>query len=112
MKRQPIYAFVKRAFLNPASTRLTSYIEAHVETGHEAPYKWGDNMVIMADCKQVIKLEFFLGAKQARRISLAKINLLIDVLTRFREALVKQIELIEKENRRGQSSKKTRKTSR
>src|SRR5262245_47716436 len=112
MKRQPAYAFVKRAFLNPASTRLTSYIEAHVETGHEAPYKWGDNLVILADCKQVIKLEFFLGTKQTRRIALAKINLLINVLTRFREALVKQIELIEKENRRGQSSKKTRKTSR
>ena len=112
MKRQPIYAFVKRAFLNPASTRLTSYIEAHVETGHEEPDKWGDNMVILADCKHVIKLEFFLGTKQARRIALTKINLLIDVLTRFRDALGKQIELIEKENRRGQSSKKTRKTSR
>src|SRR5215510_8051 len=100
MKRQPIYAFVKRAFLNPASTRLTSYIEAHVETGHEAPYKWGDNMVILADCKQVIKLEFFLGTKQARRISLAKINLLIDVLTKFRDALANEIALIEKSTQR------------
>jgi hypothetical protein len=97
MKRESIYAFTKRAFLNPASSRLTSYIQAHVETGHDAPYKWGDNMVIIADCKSVIKLEFFLGNKRSRRISLAKINLLIDVLTRFRDALTKEIELIEKE---------------
>jgi hypothetical protein len=97
MKRQPIYAFEKRTFLNPASTHQTSYIQAHVETGHEAPYKWGDNMVIIADCKRVIQLEFFLGSKKARLNSLAKINLLIDVLTRFRDALTQEIALIEKE---------------
>jgi hypothetical protein len=107
-----IYAFTKRTFLNPASTRLASYIEAHVETGHEAPYRYGDNIITIADCQNVIKLEFFLASKAHRRISLRKIDLLIRVLTRFREALVKQIELIEKENSHGKSSKKTRKTSR
>src|SRR5215813_13748199 len=96
-----IYAFTKRTFLNPASTRLVSYIEAHVETGHEAPDKYGDNIITIADCKNVIKLEFFLGSKAHRRISLRKINLLIGVLTRFREALVREIESIEKENSRG-----------
>lgn len=50
----------------------------------------------LADCKRVIKLEFFLGTKQSRRIALRKINLLIDVLTRFRDALLKEIALIEK----------------
>jgi hypothetical protein len=44
----------------------------------------------------VIRLEFFLGTKQARRMALRKINLLIDVLTRFRDALEKEIALIEK----------------
>src|SRR5687767_3113806 len=97
MKRQPIYAFEKRTFLSPASTHLTSYIQAHVETGNEAPYnKWGDNMVIIADCKHAIQLEFFLGTRPARRISLTKINLLIDVLTQFRDTLANQIALIEK----------------
>ena len=86
MKRQPMYAFSKRAFLNPASTHLTSYIQAHVQTGHDEPYKWGDILIILADCKNVIKLEFFLGDKSARRMSLAKVNLLIDVLTGFRDA--------------------------
>ena len=91
MKRKTIYAFSKRAFLNPASTHLTSYIQAYVQTGD----KWGDNMVLIADCKRVVQLEFFLGTKRHRRISLAKIDLLIDILTQFRSALVKEIRSIE-----------------
>lgn len=95
MKRKIIYAFSKRAFLNPASTHLTSYIQAYVQTGREGPDKWGDNMVLIGDCKRVVELEFFLGTKRYRRISLAKIDLLIDVLTQFRAALAKEIRAIE-----------------
>jgi hypothetical protein len=50
MIRKTIYAFSKRAFLNPASTHLTSYIQAHVQTGREGPDKWGDNIVTIAVC--------------------------------------------------------------
>jgi hypothetical protein len=100
MKRNTVYAFAKRTFLNPASTHLPSYIVAHVQTGHDGPYKWGDNLIIIGDCKRMIKLEFFLGTKKSRRTSLAKINLLIDVLTRFRDALAKEISLLDKENNR------------
>ena len=99
MTRKSIYAFSKRAFLNPASTHLTSYIQAYVQTGPEGPDKWGDNMVLIADCKRVVQLEFFLGSKRYRRISLAKIDLLIKVLMQFRRALAKEIRLIEGEKR-------------
>ena len=95
MTRKSIYAFSKRAFLNPASTHLTSYIQAYVQTGPEGPDKWGDNMVTIADCKRVVQLEFSLGTKSDRRISLAKIDLLIKVLMQFRAALAKEISLIE-----------------
>jgi len=95
MTSKIIYAFSKRAFLNPASTHLTSYIQAYVQTGREGPDKWGDNMVLIADCKRVVELEFLLGTKRHRRISLAKIDLLIDVLTQFRAALAKEIRSIE-----------------
>ena len=95
MTRKLIYAFSKRAFLNPASTHLTSYIQAYVQTGLDGPDQWGDNMVLIADCKRVVQLEFFLGTKRYRRISLAKIDLLIDVLTQFRAALAKEIRSIE-----------------
>ena len=99
MTRKTIYAFSKRAFLNPASTHQASYIQAHVQTGHEGPDKWGDNRVIIADCNRVIQLEFFLGSKRERRISLAKIDLLIKILTQFRTALAKEIRLIENERK-------------
>ena len=95
MTRKLIYAFSKRAFLNPASTHLPSYIQAYVQTGQDGPDQWGDNMVLIADCKRVVQLEFFLGTKRYRRISLAKIDLLIDVLTQFRAALVREISSIE-----------------
>lgn len=95
MTPKSIYAFSKRAFLSPASTHLTSYIHAHVQTGPEGPDKWGDNRVLIADCKRVVELEFFLGSKRYRRISLAKIDLLIKVLTEFRTALAKEITAIE-----------------
>ena len=95
MTRKSLFAFSKRAFLNPASTHLTSYIHAHVQTGHEGPDKWGDNRVIIADCNRVVQLEFFLGSKRERRLSLAKIDLLIKLLTQFRTALAKEIKSID-----------------
>ena len=91
-----IFAFHKRAFLNPAATNQTSHILAHVESTHEGEHKWGSNMIVIADCRRRVEIEFFLANKTARRISLAKINLLIKVLTAFRDALVKEIALIEK----------------
>ena len=109
MIRKTIYAFSKRAFLNPASTHQTSYIQAHVQTGQEGPDKWGDNMVMIADCRRVVQLEFFLGSKRDRRISLAKIDLLIKILTEFRRALAKEVRLIEDE-KSGPATKGTKGT--
>ena len=91
MTRKTIYAFSKRAFLNPAATHLTSYIQAYVQKDD----KWGDNTVLIADCKRVVQLEFLLGTKRYRRISLAKIDLLIEILTQFRAALAKEVQSIE-----------------
>jgi hypothetical protein len=104
MTRKSLYAFSKRVFLNPASTHLTSYIHAHIQTGHEGPDKWGDNRVIIADCNRVVQLEFFLGSKRERRLSLAKIDLLIKLLTQFRAALAKEIRLIEDEPQKSTKS--------
>ncbi len=98
MTRKSLFAFSKRAFLNPASTHLTSYIHAHIQTGPDGPDKWGDNRVIVGDCNRVVQLEFFLGTKRERRMSLAKIDLLIKVLTQFRTALAKEISSIEEQS--------------
>ena len=88
--------FRKRVFLNPTSTGNTSYILAEAESSQNGEYKWGHYMLTIADCRRRIQLEFFLGTRRARRISLAKINLLIDVLTQFRDALIAELERIEK----------------
>jgi hypothetical protein len=95
-KRKSLFTFRKRAFLSPISTGQTSFILAETESSNNGEYKWGHHMLTLADCRRRIQLEFFLGTKQARRSSLKKINLLIDVLTRFRDALANEIALIEK----------------
>jgi hypothetical protein len=92
----PVISFPKRSFLNPAATDQTSYIHAVVESSRDGEYPWGTNMLTIADCRRSVQLEFFLGTRRARRVSLAKIDLLIGILTRFRAALAKEIAAIEK----------------
>lgn len=89
------FSFRKRAFLNPVSTGHTSYILAETESSREGEYQFGHYMLTIADCRRRIQLEFFLGTRRARRRSLIKINLLIDILTSFRDALIKESELID-----------------
>jgi len=91
-----LYTFRKRAFLNPVATNQTSYILAHVEDSEHGENVVGTNLITLADCKRTIQLEFFLGSAQHRRNSLKKINLLIDTLTAFRDALLREIAAIEK----------------
>jgi hypothetical protein len=91
----PTFSFRKREFLSPVSTGHTSYILAEVESSDDGGNKWGHCMLTLADCRRRIQLEFFLGTKQTRRISLAKIDLLINVLTAFRDQLRNEARLIE-----------------
>src|SRR6186997_204448 len=100
-RKRSVFTFRKRSFLNPTSTGYASYILAEVESSDGGAYKWGNYLLTLADCKRVVQFEFFLGTKQARRMALRKINLLINVLTRFRDALEKEIALIEKGESRG-----------
>jgi hypothetical protein len=89
-------AFLKRTFLNPISTLSTSYIQANVADSQNGTVAHLGNMLIIADCHRIVEFEFYLGTRQHRRRSLAKINLLIAFLTGFRDALVKEIAAIEK----------------
>jgi len=105
MKRKNLFTLRKRLFLNPISTGHTSFILAEAESSQGGAYKWGHYMLTLADCRHRILLEFVLGSKRQRRLSLAKINLLIDVLTQFRDALVKESALIEKGESNGPTSR-------
>lgn len=90
------YTFQKRTFLNPVSTNTTSYILAYVESSFGGEQKWGGNVVILADCHKSVAFEFCLGNAEHRRLSLKKINLMIDTLTKFRDTLTTESKLIEK----------------
>ena len=111
-RKRSVFTLRKRLFLNPISTGFTSYILAEVESSQDGVYKYGNYLLTLADCKRIIQFEFFIGTKQARRIALRKIDLLIDVLTQFRDALQKEIALIEKGESSGQSPKKDGQPSR
>ena len=102
-----LFAFRKRFFIDSITTSLTSHILAEVESSRNGEYKWGHYMLTLADCRRRIQWEFFLGTKQARRNSVRKINLIISLLMRFRDALQKEIDLIEKAENSGR--KKTAK---
>lgn len=90
------FTFRKRAFLNPASADHDSYVHAVVADSNNGGDRWATNMLTIADCRRRVQLEFFLGTKESRRLSIAKINLLIETLSRFRDALKREADLIEK----------------
>ena len=86
--------FRKRVFLASISTGHTSYILAEVESSRGGEYKWGHCMLTIADCRRRIQLEFFLGTVRARRESLRKLDLLLQVLGSFRNALLAEAQAI------------------
>jgi hypothetical protein len=86
--------FRKRVFLASVSSGHTSYILAEAESSHGGEYKWGHYMLTIADCRRRIQLEFFLGNLRARRESLRKLDLLLQVLGSFRNALLAEAQAI------------------
>jgi|SRR5687767_3598685 len=102
----------KRTFLASISTGHTSYILTEVESSRGGEYKWGTCMVTIADCRRRIQLEFFLGTVRARRESLRKLDLLLNVLSSFRKVLLAEAQLIteyERAEKRSRSGKKAKK---
>jgi len=89
------FTFRKRAFLNSITTGHTSYIVAEVESSADGAYRFGNYLLTIADCNRIVRLEFPIGSRRARRESLAKINLLHEIVTGFRDALTKEIETID-----------------
>ena len=84
----------KRTFLASVSTGNTSYVLTEVESSRGGEYKWGTCMLTIADCRRRIQLEFFLGTVRARRESLRKLDLLLNVLGAFRKALLAEAHVI------------------
>ena len=105
------YSYRKRAFLAPISTGFTSYIFAEVERSNKGQYRGGTYMITLADCRRCIELEFFLGTALARRQSLAKIDLLLEILSRFQQALKIEAQFMEDYERKPKGHSPKRKNS-
>jgi len=89
------YRYRKRTFLAPVSTGFTSYVYAEAESSDNGEYKQGNYVLLIADCRRRIELEFFLGTARHRRQSIAKAELLIQTVTDFTEAMKAEAALIE-----------------
>jgi hypothetical protein len=94
------FRYRKRTFLAPVSSRTTSYIVAEVESSDGGTYELGTYMLMLADCRRSIELEFALTTAYSRKKSLAKVDLLFEVLSAFREGLHAEATLIEKRKAR------------
>ena len=102
------FSYRRRTFLARPSTGFTSYVLAEVESSDGGEYRCGHCMLTLADCRRRIDLEFCLSTALKRRQSLAKLDLLLDVLNGFRAALVAEAQLIAERERekRGRAAKK------
>src|SRR5688572_6857691 len=89
------FTYRKRTFLMPASTGIPSYVLAEIESSYEGEYNGGHYMITLADCRRQIQLEFPLTTARSRQQSLAKIDLLLEVLIDFGAALQKEAQLID-----------------
>lgn len=88
-------AYRKRVFLNPISTGKPSFIHALAESSDGGTYILANCLLIIADCNRRIMLKFPLTSKRARKNSLAKIDLLADIVNRFRDAVHAEATLID-----------------
>jgi hypothetical protein len=88
--------FYRRRFLNPAHHHAGAYVIAEVETVIRGGKRrdgsaWHEDAVYvtltLSDCSRVIDLCFDSDDAAERRASLHKINLLVDTLTRVRDAM-------------------------
>lgn len=89
-------AYRKRVFLNPISLSAPSFIQAVADSSDEGTYLLGSYILIIADCRRNIMLEFSLANAKQRKMSLDKIDRLLKVVNEFRDAIHEEAKLIEK----------------
>jgi hypothetical protein len=92
-------AYRKRAFLNTISTGKPSFVFAVAESSEGGKKAYGNYVLTIADCKRVIELEFSLSDPRTRKQSLAKIDLLAEVINRFKDTLHAEADLIDRRKR-------------
>jgi hypothetical protein len=100
MPKRRRYSFRKRHFLEPLPTEHNSYISVICESSADGNEPYGNYMLHLADCHRLVEIEFFMGTARARRLSLQKIDKIVQTISQFREALHNECQLIESGNGR------------
>jgi hypothetical protein len=93
-------AYRKRAFLNPITTGKPSFIYAVAQSSEGGKKEYGDYVLTIADCKRIIELDFSLTGPRLRKQSLAKIDLLAEVINHFKDAIHAEADLIDRRRRK------------
>jgi hypothetical protein len=89
-------AYRKRAFLNPITTGKPSFVFAVAESSEGGKKAYGNYVLTVADCKRMIEMEFPLTTPRARKRSRAKVDLLAEVINRFKDAIHTEADLIDR----------------
>ena len=89
----------KRVFLNPISLSAPSFIQAVADSSDEGTYLLGSYILIIADCRRNIMLEFSLANAKQRKMSLDKIDRLLRVVNEFRDAVHAEAKLIDAQDK-------------
>lgn len=89
-------AYRKRAFLNPITTGQPSFIFAVADSSEGGKDETGNYVLTVADCKRMVELESPLTSPRLRKQSLAKIDLLAEVINRFRDTIHTEADLIDR----------------
>jgi hypothetical protein len=92
-------AYRKRAFLNPITTGKPSFVFAVAESSEGGKKAHGNYVLTIADCKRLVELEFPLSDPRLRKQSLAKIDLLAEVINRFNQTIHAEADLIGRRKR-------------
>ena len=93
--KQKSKAYRKRAFLNPISTGEPSFVFAVADSSKDGKEAHGNYVLTFADCKRMIELEFSLASPRVRKQSLAKIDLLAEIVNRFRDTMHAEAKLMD-----------------
>jgi len=88
-------AYRKRAFLNPISTGQPSFVFAVADSSEGGKKPHGNYVLTIADCKRMIELEFSLASPRVRKQSVAKIDLLAEVVNGLKDAIHTEADLID-----------------
>lgn len=71
----PRFRYHKRAFLAPKSSRSTAFVLAEVESSDGGVYPLGTDMLVLADCRRRIELDFSLSSAHTPKENLAKASI-------------------------------------